>query len=150
MNIIIRERSRLLLLLSVEATTTPVAPLRAVILVAEDEVVVRNIVCVMLQREGHKVLAASNGREALEVARRFNGKIDLVISDIQMPEVDGLTMIDLIRAERSGLRFLLMSGKTTSPLPEDKIDIPFLRKPFRSAEFMEKVRETLGYAPESE
>jgi CheY-like chemotaxis protein len=133
-----------LLLLSVE-TETSIAPLRAVVLVVEDEVVVRNIVCTVLQREGHKVLAAANGLEALDVARRFSGRIDLLVSDVEMPELDGFSLVDRIRPERPDLRVLLMSGKLTTDVPGDKKHIPFLRKPFRSGEFLAKVRETLGH-----
>lgn len=133
-----------MLLLSVE-TETSIAPLRAVVLVVEDEVVVRNIVCTVLQREGHKVLAAANGLEALDVARRFSGRIDLLVSDVEMPELDGFSLVDRIRPERPDLRVLLMSGKLTTDVPGDKKHIPFLRKPFRSGEFLAKVRETLGH-----
>lgn len=133
-----------MLLLSVETDVGSIAPLGAVILVVEDEVLVRNIVCTLLQREGHKVLSASNGIEALDVARRYNGKIDLLVSDVQMPRLDGFSLVGQIRPERPDMRVLLMSGKVSTDVPGDMQDIPLLRKPFRSGEFIAKVRETLG------
>lgn len=132
-----------MLLLSVETDVASIPFAGAVILVVEDEVVVRNIVCMLLQREGHRVLSASNGLEALDVARRYKDKIDLLISDVQMPQLDGFSLVGRIRPERPGLRVLLMSGKLSHEVPGDMQDIPVLMKPFRSGEFIAKVRETL-------
>lgn len=133
-----------MLILSVETEVAPIGSGRAVVLVVEDEVIVRNIICLVLQREGHKVLAASNGLEALDVARRYSGRIDLLLSDVQMPFLDGFSLVDQISPERPGLRVLLISGKLPADVPGDKKDIPLLRKPFRSGELIAKVREALG------
>lgn len=132
-----------MLLLSVETDSAPITAGKIVVLVVEDEVVVRNVVCLILQREGHTVLSASNGLEALEVARRYKGRIDLLVSDVQMPELDGLALVEQILPERPQLRVLLMSGKMPEELPEELKDIPILRKPFRSTEFLARVREEL-------
>jgi len=58
---------------------------QSVILVADDEALVRNLVTLLLQQDGHLVLSAANGHEGLELSRRYPGSIELVITDAQMP-----------------------------------------------------------------
>jgi hypothetical protein len=129
--------------LSVELEAASFASPKRVVLVVEDEVVVRNVICVILQREGHKVLAAADGLEALQVARTYNGTIDLMVSDVEMPRLGGLELVDRILTERPEVRVLLISGKMSTAMPDDKKDIPFLRKPFRSKELLATIGEVL-------
>lgn len=86
-----------------------------VILVAEDEMMIRNIVRHMMESEGHEVLTAADGAEALELSRNYTGTIDLLITDVVMPRLDGLSLIQRILEERPNLRILVMSGR---PSPE--------------------------------
>ena len=111
----------------------PIHQTPGVILVAEDEVIVRNVVCLLLQRDGYQVLSAADGKEALELARQYQGTIDLLLSDIQMPRMDGLA--EHVIEERPGIRVLLMSGKVSAEIRERNVRLPFLRKPFVSAVF---------------
>jgi len=115
-----------------------------VILVAEDEVMIRNIVRHMMEAEGHEVLAAADGAEALELSRNYTGTIDLLITDVVMPRIDGLSLIEQIIEERPNLRILVMSGRPSPELGLRSIGFPFVRKPFLPAAFREKVREILG------
>jgi two-component system cell cycle sensor histidine kinase/response regulator CckA len=64
---------------------------RVVILVADDEELVRNLVAVIVRSDGHHVLIAIDGIEALAISRRYDGHIDLLISDIVMPGMNALT-----------------------------------------------------------
>src|SRR4051812_37069596 len=100
-------------------------PDQIVILVADDEVAVRNLVRIMLQAEGFFILAAANGEEALEISRKYHGIIHALISNVKMPEMDGLELRERILTERPGIKVLLMSGEIECPVE----GIPFLRKP---------------------
>ncbi len=115
-----------------------------VILIAEDEVLVRNYVRHTLESEGHDVLTAADGYEALEVSRRYDGVIDLLITDVKMPRMDGIALIQELRKERPGIRILVMSGKTSDELRRENHMFPFLRKPFLPAALRETVRRLLG------
>jgi CheY-like chemotaxis protein len=134
-------------LLTVEIPKGPVPETPRVVLVAEDEVVVRNIVCFLLHHEGHQVLSAADGEEALALAREYQGTIDLLLTDIKMPRMDGMTLAKRIVGERPGIRVLLMSGKLSSEIREKNVHLPFLRKPFVPAAFRGKVRDVLKGPP---
>jgi CheY-like chemotaxis protein len=120
-----------------------------VILVAEDEVMVRNIVRHLLQAEGHEVLAAADGEEALELARQYDGTIDLLITDVKMPRMDGLALVQKLLETRPNIRILVMSGQASGELRGRNVSLPFLRKPFVPGAFREKVRQVLN-SPEAE
>jgi DNA-binding response OmpR family regulator len=115
-----------------------------VILIAEDEVMVRNLVRHILQAEGHETLAAADGYEALELSRKYDGTIDLLITDIKMPRMDGLALIEKLLHERPNMRILLMSGHLSEELRGRQAGYSFLRKPFPPGLFRDKVREVLG------
>src|SRR6266496_4006869 len=113
-----------------------------IILVAEDDVVVRNVARLLLQGEGHEVLVAVDGYEALELSRQYQGTIDLLVTDVKMPRVDGLALVEQILTERPRIKILVMSGKF-APDREELKQLPFLQKPFSSETFRDKVREVL-------
>lgn len=118
-----------------------------VILIAEDEVMVRNLVRHLLTAEGHEILAAADGYEALELSRKYEGTIDLLITDVKMPRMDGLALIEKLRKERPNIRVLVMSGHTSEELRGQEAGFAFLRKPFPPGVFREKVREVLDAPP---
>ena len=62
-----------------------------VVLVAEDDVLVRNLINVVLSRAGYAVLLAADGEEALQISRHYAGEINLLLSDVMMPRMDGLS-----------------------------------------------------------
>ena len=109
--------------------------------------IVRNVVCLLLQREGYQVLSAADGKEALELAREYQGTIDLLLSDIKMPRMDGISLAEHVIEERPGIRVLLMSGKVSAEIRERNVRLPFLRKPFISSVFRDKVRDVLNGPP---
>lgn len=113
-----------------------------IILVAEDDVMVRNVVRILLQEEGHEVLVAIDGHEALELSRQYQGTIDLLLTDVKMPRVDGLALVEQILMERPQIKILVMSGKMSADREEIK-RLPFLSKPFSSDAFRDKMREVL-------
>jgi CheY-like chemotaxis protein len=120
---------------------------RPVILVAEDEVLVRNFVCLQLQREGYQVLAASDGLEALEVARAYTGAIEMLLTDVVMPRMDGLALVEQMRQERPGVRVLVMSGRLSGEFSEQNTRLPFIRKPFAAKDLRDKIKEVMKNPP---
>jgi CheY-like chemotaxis protein len=114
-----------------------------VILIAEDEVMVRNLLRHILHAEGHEILAAADGYEALELSRKYDGTIDLLITDVKMPRMDGLKLIEELLAERPNIKVLVMSGHASEELRGKNAGFPFLRKPFQPSAFREKVQQIL-------
>jgi two-component system, cell cycle sensor histidine kinase and response regulator CckA len=120
----------------------PADPDQTVILIAEDEVMVRNVARIALEKEHYFILTATNGEEALFISRKYPGKIDLLLSDIRMPNLDGLQLRERILEERPGIKVLLMSGHVERPV----VASPFLRKPFGPTVLRERVRQLLAPA----
>src|SRR5579885_2549808 len=114
-----------------------------VILVVDDEPFVRNIVQRSLTDVGYHVLTASDGAEALDVSRAHMGAIDLVLSDVIMPNMPGTELAERIVEERPGIRVILMTGKGSAGVPPHLLP-GLLRKPFRARQLIERVREALG------
>jgi len=113
------------------------------ILIVEDEAVIRDVLHIVLKRMGHVVLEARDGEEGLTVSRNFNERIDLVISDIRMPRMDGPTMVRHLQAERPNVEVLLISGYSAETVPNDLMK-DFLHKPFLPAAIEQKVQEMLS------
>ena len=114
----------------------------AVILLVDDEPLVRNVVQIALTRSGYQVLVATDGAEALELAAAYDGHIDLVVSDVKMPNVTGPELIERLEQERPGVRVILMTGKSSGKIPP-RLRPGVLRKPFPPAELVRRVREEL-------
>jgi len=121
----------------------PSRPDQTVILVVDDEVMIRNIVRSLLEREGYFILAAHDGEEALHISRKFPGTIHAVLCDVRMPKMDGLELRERLLAERPGIQVLLMSGHLGSP----PSNVPFLAKPFDPVVLIERIRQLLVSAP---
>jgi PAS domain S-box-containing protein len=142
------------------ATGTGPAPARgdgqgATLLLVEDEASVRAIAREMLVASGFSVLEAATGPEALGVAQRAKKPIDLVITDVMLPGMNGADLAERLRALRPGLRVLFTSGHSDEALGRhglSRTDPAFLQKPFTYEVFVAKVRESLArpVAPRSE
>jgi len=109
------------------------------VLIAEDEVLVRQVCHAVLAAEGYAILIAASGRGALEISRAFPGEIHLLLSDIRMPGMDGWQVRDILVTERPGIRVLLMSGNAEEPTDPRS----FLRKPFLIDDLRDRVRHLL-------
>ncbi len=121
---------------------------RETVLVVEDEPVVLAFVDQFLTRQGYRVLRANDGREALQVARLFEGRIDLLLSDVVMPRVNGIELSQAMMKSYPGIKVLLMSGYTGKRLAADadaaNLDRShFLQKPFTAEQLGWKVRDVL-------
>ena len=114
-------------------------PDQKVILIAEDDEVVRSIAQIVLEAAGYFVLPASDGAEALNISRQYPGTIHALLSDVQMPNIDGLQLREQILFERPETRVLLMSAQLDSSAE----NIPILRKPFSPAVLVERIRQLL-------
>jgi CheY-like chemotaxis protein len=116
---------------------------KTVILVVDDEPFIRNIVQRSLTDAGYHVLTAADGAEALAVSRAYSGAIDVVLSDVIMPNIPGTELAERIVQERPGIRVLLMTGKAAAGIPPHMIP-DLLRKPFRPQQLLERIRQVLG------
>jgi two-component system CheB/CheR fusion protein len=113
------------------------------VLVAEDEPRIRELAGLTLGALGYRVLLARNGKEAVELARETD-RIDIVVSDVVMPEMNGPETVDRIREVHPDAAVLLVSGYADQPVAEG---IPFLPKPFTPATLAARVRELLDLKP---
>ena len=118
------------------------------ILVIDDDATIRRMLHTLLEREGHEILEASNGKEALRLHRV--SPVELVITDILMPEMDGLELILALRRQAPDLRVIAMSGGGDSK-QHQVLDVaePFgafatVRKPFKLDEMLTTVRRALS------
>lgn len=105
-------------------------PKETVILVAEDDAIVRNLVRLVLSQEGYAVLTANDGQEALEICEQFKGPIHLILTDVSMPLLDGLELAERVRILRPEIKIVVMSGQTMTTILEENVPDAFLLKPF--------------------
>lgn len=123
----------------------------ASILVADDEARIREMLALLLTKMGHDVLTCADGKEA--IAAVDEAEVDLVITDIMMPDMDGIEVLRILKESRPGLPILVMSGggpydvrlllKTADLLGA----VVTLEKPFDTASLAEAVDEALRRAP---
>jgi two-component system cell cycle sensor histidine kinase/response regulator CckA len=113
------------------------------VLLVEDEEAVRSLASRALSTRGYTVLEAGNGTEALEIMDREHGQVDLVVSDVVMPGMDGPTLLRHLRERNPGIRIVFMSGYAEEAfrknLGEDE-DFIFLPKPFTLKKLAETVK----------
>jgi CheY-like chemotaxis protein len=117
------------------------------ILLCEDEDRIRTMIETMLTRRGYRVLVATTPDMAVEIAREYEDKIDLLLTDVVMPQKNGFDLACDIRAIRPGIKLLVMSGYTDNRVSSNWAfdpGTPFLQKPFSSAGLTLKLREALG------
>ena len=106
---------------------------RGTVLLVEDEDAVRSFAARALGQRGYHVLEATTGTEALEMFTSYNGDVDLVVSDVVMPEMDGPTLMKHLRSERPDVKIIFISGYAEDAFRRnlsDKEDFMFLQKPF--------------------
>jgi two-component system cell cycle sensor histidine kinase/response regulator CckA len=120
----------------------------AVVLLVEDEDAVRAFASRALMSRGYKVHEASSGAEAIEIYAELGSQIDLVVSDVVMPEMDGPTLFRELRKQRPELKFIFMSGYAEDAfarnLPEsERQGFGFLPKPFSLKQLATAVKDAL-------
>jgi len=120
---------------------------RGKILFVEDEPALRSIAAKTLAKRGYEVIQAGDGEEALQMAKDHAGTIDLMISDVVMPNMDGPTMLKEARQYLGDARIVFISGyakEEFSDILSEEIEVSFLPKPFSLAELATKVKEELS------
>lgn len=115
------------------------------ILVVDDEPVVRRFACRVLEDAGYRIAAAADGAEALQVVGRRSAKFDAVVSDIVMPRLNGVELLQALSVSHPELPIILMSGYATERLAERGIAAPcsVLNKPFAPERLLAEVRRCL-------
>jgi len=117
------------------------------ILLVEDEEAVRSFAARALRMRGYNVLEAGGGEEALEIVKRDGDKIDLVITDVVMPNMDGPTMVRHVKVLKPDLQVIFMSGYAEEAFrrnDQTSENIHFLPKPFGLKQLAAKVKEVLA------
>ena len=116
------------------------------ILLVEDEEDVRALAREVLQRQGHSVLEAGDGVQALQRYEAEGERIDLILTDVVMPRMSGRELVDRVRAIRPTMPVLYMSGYTEDAIVRHGVrdsSVLLLGKPFTPADLISKVREVL-------
>ena len=117
------------------------------ILLVEDEEAVRTFAARALTSRGYKVFEAPSGVEALDVMKESGDEVDLVVSDVVMPELDGPSLLTELRKTRPNLKIIFISGYAEDAFKKnlpDNEDFHFLAKPFSLKQLAIAVKETLG------
>jgi two-component system, cell cycle response regulator CpdR len=117
------------------------------ILIAEDEESIRNLVARALRQDGHEVLTANDGAEALDVLVREKGAFELLLTDIRMPVMDGIALALAAARDHPDLTILLMTGYADQRERAHGLDAliyDVLTKPFTLATMRSAVTEALS------
>ncbi|HYW46449.1 MAG TPA: chemotaxis protein CheB [Bryobacteraceae bacterium] len=116
-----------------------------VVLLVEDEEIVRKLARRVLEASGYVVVEARDGREGLSVCQTHQGRIDLLLSDVVMPELGGRELAESALVLRPDMKVLFMSGHIPDVVLQEGVQsgMPFLQKPFTPTDLALKVREVL-------
>ena len=116
------------------------------ILLVEDEDAVRSVVRRVLRQAGYTVLEAGQGGEAIQLAGQYAGSIDMLITDVIMPEMGGRELVERLTSLRPGLKVMYLSGYTRDAIIRHGVlqaEVAFLAKPFTNAALATKIRQVL-------
>ena len=115
------------------------------VLVVDDETAVRRFAVRVLEREGYGVVEAGDGMQALELIKQGGTSFEVVVTDIVMPRLNGVELMQALSASHPDLPVILMSGYATAALADLGITTPcaILAKPFQPARLLEEVRRCI-------
>jgi two-component system cell cycle sensor histidine kinase/response regulator CckA len=120
--------------------------LKKTILIVEDEQIVRDLAKKILVQAGYRVLSAKNGRDALLVCKKMKDEVDLLVSDVIMPGMNGLELAKKMFAIQPRIKVLYMSGYSDKAIIHEAVvkkGTNFIQKPFTPEVLLQKVRETI-------
>lgn len=129
---------------------SPAGPARVasaiLVLVVDDETAVRRFAVRVLEREGYGVVEARDGTEAMDLIKQGTPSVELVVSDIVMPRLNGVELMQALAVSHPDLPVILMSGYATGALAELGITAPcaILSKPFPAERLLEEVQRCVG------
>jgi|SRR5579864_4762283 two-component system response regulator HydG len=120
-------------------------PKSETILVVDDEPGVLELVRIILDRHGYRILAVDSGAKALEICERRDVRIDLLLTDVMMPGMNGLALVRQLKALHQDLPVVYMTGGTLENLVEGEPDpqFPCVRKPFDPLSLAATIRNAL-------
>ncbi|MCF7837670.1 MAG: response regulator [Candidatus Marinimicrobia bacterium] len=119
------------------------------VLIAEDDELVRNTIRRFLRLNQHDIIACQDGQEARDWLDQ-NHPLDLLITDLRMPRMDGLSLIRHLRAQRPSVPIIVLSGYVTDGMASELADLPachLLAKPFQLAALTAALDQALAPAP---
>ncbi len=115
-----------------------------VILIAEDNALFRRLVVTLMRWEGYSVLSVADGHQGLELSRHYPGTIDLLITDVQMPRINGVELCDRLFQDRPGIKVIFLTGACMSEFAALDASVPVLTKPIDAGFLIRKVRAILA------
>jgi DNA-binding response OmpR family regulator len=116
------------------------------VLLIEDDATLRDLLCEILEAAGYTVLVADSGATALRIAEEYSGAIPLIVTDVIMPGLSGRQAAETVKAARSEVDILFISGYTSEAIAKHGVLEPgakFLSKPFTTEDLLRKVRDVL-------
>lgn len=116
------------------------------VLLVEDERAIRDLISPVLKRAGYKVIEVSNGKQALDVFDKFKSKFDLIISDMNLPGMNGDKLASIILKNKPEIKILFISGISLKIMKNifDHKKIEYLEKPFSLDQLLKKVEFLLN------
>ena len=128
--------------------STPVLGGSETVLLAEDQPSIRTVLREFLESEGYKVLEAQNGNEALEIAKHYIGSIDVLVTDVIMPQLRGIELAKRLTEIYPGICVIFMSGYSEDAFVENRLlserNMTLIQKPFDPEKLAQKIRESLN------
>jgi DNA-binding NtrC family response regulator len=116
------------------------------ILLVEDEEMVRKLACDILREKGYQVLVGKNGEEAVGICKEHLGQIDLMLTDVVMPEMNGRRLAEIVQPIQQNMKVVYMSGYTDDAIVHHGVLEPgtnFIEKPFTAETLTSTIREVL-------
>ncbi|MDD2852167.1 MAG: PAS domain S-box protein [Desulfuromonadaceae bacterium] len=117
------------------------------ILLTEDNIMVREMAVDLLESAGFNVLAAASPQDAQAIEHSFGGNIDLLLTDVIMPDMNGMELFEILRHRRPAMAVLYISGYTSDMVIHDgtlEESVNFLKKPFTAEQLIERVTQVVG------
>jgi len=117
------------------------------ILVVEDDTMLRDLIVRIAKRGGYRAMSASDGYEALHLGEEFEGTIDILVTDVVMPQMSGRQLAEKFLRSRPDTKVLYMSGYTSNAIVNDgvlKPGVHFIQKPFTPIALLKRIRNVLG------